>query len=112
MSREKAQSRRDLSHPALTADQNFIVASSGLRVSSLCLCHLLTVLGPTAEPVLVRLLRHLVADPDFYIAVCVAAVLFFDRLFLRERVTTDLLVGKVPGISRLGSKLRESHPSC
>jgi hypothetical protein len=37
------------------------------------------VLRPAAEPVIVRLSGDLVADPDFYIAICIAGALFFDQ---------------------------------
>jgi hypothetical protein len=48
-----------------------------LCVSSLF--HSFAMLRPSAESELVRLSGDLVADPDFYIAICVTAVFFFDQ---------------------------------
>ena len=41
--------------------------------------HSLAVFRPAAEPVFIRLLRDLVADPDFHVATGVANVLFLDQ---------------------------------
>ena len=43
------------------------------------LFHFFAVLRPAAQSILIRLLRDLVVDPDFHIAICIAAILFLDK---------------------------------